>query len=164
MYLGIMFFPFFITVIAHAIVETGRFPWSWPWFFASLLLVVERVWTVRAGGPRALILAILVLPEIVYDMIQHYVFLRAGVDELVRSDEHWDHAEAQNSRGRRWWPVLLIPTAIMLACLAAVLCIQLGIQWVVIGVIVASGIAHACLRATPLDPLVLVYGSYQLAH
>ena len=164
MYLGIMFFPFFVTVIVHAVIETGRFPWSWPWFFASLLLIVERVWTVRAGGLRALILAILVLPEIVYDMFQHYVLLRAGVDELVRSDEHWDHAEAQDGgREKRWWPWLFIPAATMLACLAAVLCIWLEVQWIVIGVIVASGIAHACLRATPLDPLVLVYGSYQLA-
>ena len=161
MYLSVLFAPFFVAVIVHAVIETGRFPWSWPWFFASLLLIVERVWTVRAGGLRALILAILVLPEIVYDIFQHYVFLRAAADELMRSDEHWDHAEA-HGRAKCWWPWLFIPAATMLACLAAVLCILLGIQWVVIGVIVASGIAHACLRATPLDPLVLVYGSYQL--
>ncbi|MCW1957522.1 MAG: glycosyltransferase family 2 protein, partial [Mycobacterium sp.] len=78
-HVGILFFPFFVTVVALAILETGRFPWSWPWFYFSSVVVVERLWTVREGGGQALLLASLILPEVLYDPFLHVVFVRALV-------------------------------------------------------------------------------------
>lgn len=162
MYIGVLFAPFFITAATHAIYTVGRLPWSWLWFFLGLIVIVERIWTVRGGGVKSLTLAVFVVPEVLYDIFQHYVFLRAAFDGLTGSREHWDHIEADGSeRTKIVAPQLFIACAVALTCLSAMLCIQLGIQWVVIGVVVASGIAHSALRATSLDPLVLIHGSYR---
>lgn len=166
-HVGILFFPFFITVVVLATFETGRFPWSWPWFFFSSIVVIERVWTVREGGPRALLLAALILPEILYDLFLHTVFVRALADSVMRSDGHWDHAEARRARTadlvRRALRIagqIAIPIAFVgFAVGAGVLATLAGIQWWVTGIIVGSGIAHSALRASGLDPLRSIHGS-----
>lgn len=166
-HVGIFFFPFFIAVVALATVETGRFPWSWPWFFISSIVVVERLWTVRRGGRDAVALAALIVPEILYDLFLHVVFVRALVDAITSSGGHWDHAEARRSpiggtvrRMLRMGGQVAIPVAFTgLAVAAAFLCTAAGIEWVVVGVIVGGGIAHSALRATSLDPLGHLLGS-----
>lgn len=168
-HIGIVFFPFFLAVVALAVVETGHFPWSWPWFFISSVVVVERVWTVRRGGLRAVGLAALIIPEIVYDLFLHVVFVRALVDSLTESGGHWDHAEASRAsasgplqRALRMAGRIAVPLAfVAFAILAAAVCTAAGVQWVVVGVIVGAGIAHSALRTTPLDPLGFILGSLE---
>lgn len=170
-HIGIMFFPFFLTVVILATLETGHFPWSWPWFFISSIVVVERVWTVRKGGPGAIVLAALILPEIFYDLFLHVVFVHALVNSLIGSGGHWDHAEAHRARSaslvRRALRVLgqiTIPVVFVgISCGAAALATLAGIQWWIVGVIVGGGIAHSALRATSLDPLRSIYGSSENA-
>ena len=166
-HVGILFFPFFVTVVVLAAVTTGHFPWSWPWFFLSSIVVAERVWTVREGGPDALLLAALILPEICYDLFLHVVFVRALVDSVMRSDGHWDHAEARRARASevvrrilRFAGQIIIAVAFVgFAVGAGVLATVAGVQWWVTGVIVGSGIAHSALRASGLDPLRSIQGS-----
>ena len=164
---GICFFPFFFAVLAIATVQTGSFPWSWPWFIVSSIVVVERLMTVRDGGVRAVGLAALIVPEIVYDLFLHIVFVRALVDSLTGAGGHWDHAEATGrpfagTLARIWRAVgqIAIPVVFILAAVAAALLATLAsIQWIVVGVIVGGGIAHAALRASSLDPLGFIHGS-----
>ena len=166
-HVGILFFPFFVTVVVLATVQTGRFPWSWPWFFLSSIVVAERVWTVREGGPNALLLAALILPEVCYDLFLHVVFVRALVDSVMRSDGHWDHAEARGARASevvrrilRFAGQIIIPVAFVgFAVGDGVLATVAGVQWWVTGIIVGSGIAHSALRASGLDPLRSIQGS-----
>lgn len=166
-HVGILFFPFFVTVVTLAIFQTGRFPWSWPWFFFSSIVLLERLWTVREGGPDAVLLAALILPEICYDLFLHVVFVRALVDSLMRSGGHWDHAEAHGARAAdalrrilRFAGQIAIPVAFVgFAVGAAVLATLADIQWWVTGIIVGSGIAHSALRASGLDPLRSIKGS-----
>lgn len=166
-HVGIFFFPFFVAVVAIATVENGRFPWSWPWFFVSSIVVVERVWTVRRGGRHAVLLAATIVPEILYDLFLHVVFIRALVDSLTRAGGHWDHAEASGNRlagalarALRATGQVLIPVAFVIAAvMIAVLASAVGIEWIIVGVIVGGGIAHAALRATTLDPLGVFLGS-----
>lgn len=169
-HVGIFFFPFFFAVLAIAVHQTGQFPWSWPWFFFSSIVVVERVWTVRRGGWRAILLAALIVPEILYDLFLHIVFVRALVDSITRSGGNWDHAEASRHRppGRvkrvmRAVAQVAIPIGFVVAAVAAAFVTSLaGIQWIVVGVIVGGGIAHAALRATFLDPMAFWYGSSEI--
>lgn len=166
-HVGIFFFPFFFTVVVLAIMQTGNFPWSWPWFFLSSVVAVERVWTVRRGGRSAVALAALIVPEILYDLFLHIVFMRALVDSITGSRGHWDHAEASRAAvpgalrralrlaGRIAIPVLFVALAVALA----MACTAAGVQWIVVGVVVGAGIAHAALRASSLDPLGALLGS-----
>lgn len=166
-HIGIAFLPFYVAVLAITIHQTGKFPWLWLWFFISLILVVERVWTVRAGGRGAIGLAALVLPEILYDMFIHVVFIRAMLDTITAARAHWDHREAlehqSSSAFRRLWRVLVqavLPIlTVVVTSVLALLCVQAGIQWIVVGIVVGAGIAHSALRTTMLDPLVGVFGS-----
>lgn len=170
-HVGILFFPFFLTVVTLATLETGTVPWSWPWFFVSSIVIVERVWTVRKGGFRAVLLAALILPEVLYDLFLHVVFVRALMDSIMGSGGHWDHAEAHRARYasamRRMLRLIgqiAIPiTFVGFAVTAAVLATLLGIQWWIVGIIVASGIAHSALRATSLDPMRLIHGNSENA-
>lgn len=166
-HVGILFFPFFVTVVVLATAQTGHSPWSWPWFFLSTIVVAERVWTVREGGPGALLTAALILPEVCYDLFLHIVFIRALVNSVMRSNGHWDHAEARGARASevvhrilRFAGQIAIPVAFVgCAVGAAVLATIAGIQWWVTGIIVGSGIAHSALRASGLDPLRSIQGS-----
>lgn len=170
-HIGILFFPFFVTVVTLAVLETGDFPWSWPWFFVSSVVVIERVWTVRKGGRRAVLLAALVVPEILYDMFLHVVYVRALVDSILKSGGHWDHAEAHRARsgaavrralrvaGQVAIPVIFVGFAVLAATLATLA----GIQWWITGVIVGMGILHSGLRAVSLDPLRPILGSAEIS-
>jgi glycosyltransferase involved in cell wall biosynthesis len=165
-HIGIVFVPFFITVLLIACVQTASFPWSWPWLFLSLIVLVERAWTVRRGGPRAVTLAALVLPELLYDLFIHAVFVRALVDAIGDARAHWDHQEARQAKVpgvitqmlrivfHVFIPVVVVGIAIVLAVLADLA----GVQWIVVGAIVGAGIAHSALRTTRLDPMGLVFG------
>lgn len=169
-YVGILFFPFFVTVVVMARLETGRYPWSWPWFFLSSIVAVERVWTVRHGGRRGLELAALVLPEILYDLFLHVVYIRALVDSILGSGGHWDHAEAHRARaadllrralrvaGQIAIPVIFVGFAVGAAMVASLA----GVQWWITGVIVGTGIYHSALRAASLDPLRPIQGSNEI--
>lgn len=166
-YLGILFLPYFVAVVVIAILQTERFPWSWPWFFISSILVIERVWTVRRGGRRAVILSALILPEITYDVFLHFVFTIALADAVTGTRASWDHREAVQqevagliTQAVRTIVQIAVPICgLVLAAFLALLTTQLGVQWVVVGVIVGSGIAHSALRATRFDPMGRVFGS-----
>lgn len=166
-HIGILFLPFFLTVLFVATVQTGQFPWSWPWFFVSFILVVERVWTVRRGGRRGVVLAALIVPEILYDIFIHLVFVHALGDAVTGARANWDHREALQhqlpgavARTVRTAVHLAIPIAgALIAASLALLASRIGIQWVIVGTIVGAGIAHSALRATQLDPMGRVFGS-----
>jgi biofilm PGA synthesis N-glycosyltransferase PgaC len=169
-HIGILFFPFFVTVVVLALLETGEFPWSWPWFFVSSIVAIERVWTVRKGGHRAVLLAMLIVPEILYDLFLHVVYVRALVDSIMRSGGHWDHAEANRSRiaspvrrALRFAGQIAIPLVFVgFAVGAAALATLAGVQWWITGVIVGAGIFHSALRAVSLDPLRPILGSSEI--
>lgn len=166
-HLWILFLPFFVTVVAIHTAVSGRFPWSWPWFLVSLLVVAERIWTVRAGGRRAMLLSALVIPDVLYDMFIHVVFMRALIESLANAGARWDHAEARQAAvpgavirilrvaGQVAIPVQFVGAAV----LAALIVSLLGVQWAVVSILVGAGIAHSVLRSTYVDPLGAILGS-----
>lgn len=166
-HLGILFTPFFVAVLVIVTLDEGRFPWSWPWFALSAIVPFERVWTVRRGGRASVGTAAAVLPEVVYDLFLHVVFIRALIESLTGADAHWDHAQASQAPARGMAPriarvggQIVIPVVFIgMAVLAAAVATQAGVHWVVVGVMVGAGIAHSALRATMLDPVGLILGS-----
>ena len=160
MYVGVLFPVFFATSITLAIFD-GGLPWSWWWTALCSLVIVERVWTVRPAGWRGVALAAAIVPEVLYDFFQHFVFIRAAADEITSAAENWDKTEADGKSHilqgiiRETWTGSAIVLTAALAWGAAIL----DIQWYVMAVIVLAGVVHSIIRGIQWDPLGEVYGS-----
>ncbi len=92
MYLGILAVSLFLLSSAlFAAIGLLQFPTGW-WLGLTGLFVVERMWTVRRCGWRAVVLAAPVVIEFGYDLFQQAVYLRAAIDMLFRRTTDWHHA------------------------------------------------------------------------
>jgi cellulose synthase/poly-beta-1,6-N-acetylglucosamine synthase-like glycosyltransferase len=59
------------------------------WLSISALFVAERVLTVRRAGWREIVTASLIFPELVYDALQHAVWLWCVTGALLRTRTDW---------------------------------------------------------------------------
>jgi poly-beta-1,6-N-acetyl-D-glucosamine synthase len=86
-----------VAIIGAGLVEHVGI--SIPWTIGITgIAFVERTWTVRRAGWRGLVLAMLVLPELVYDLFRAWVFFNALRADLLRRDIAWGHlAEAKET-------------------------------------------------------------------
>lgn len=70
------------------------------WSAAILsITIAERLWTVRRGGPKAVLLALAVLPEMGYDMFRLLYFFRSLYDAARRRQTSWNHVVRNVSNG-----------------------------------------------------------------
>ena len=77
-----------MTVTLLAFDEWVWFPF---WLVVGSLFVFERVVTVWREGWAARFLALLVLPELLYDLFLQSVFVRSLLDILLRRRAGWGH-------------------------------------------------------------------------
>jgi len=69
--------------------------WVWYtfWLGAGLIFCLERVWTVRKGGSRAILLALWVFPEICFDIFLQAVFFKVLLDTALMRQSSWGHVK-----------------------------------------------------------------------
>ncbi|MDX6436796.1 MAG: hypothetical protein QOK34_1630 [Gaiellaceae bacterium] len=166
-YAGVAFVPFFLTTLTYTWMSTGSVHWSWFWIFVTSFVLFERTWSVKRGGWRSVLLAGLVLPEAVYDLFLHCVYVRALTEVAMHTRGTWDQTEAAKEVGTRSWrhhQTRLTPIVYAGALLAAVVgltlaCAAIGIAWPVISGLVLAGAAFAALRLSGLDPFGLHLGT-----
>lgn len=81
----------FALYLAYATVTTVTYGYHTNilWLSISGLFVVERVVTVRRSGWREIITAALILPELIYDALQHAVWLWCVAGALLRTRTEW---------------------------------------------------------------------------
>jgi cellulose synthase/poly-beta-1,6-N-acetylglucosamine synthase-like glycosyltransferase len=72
-------------VSAPGIIAEYGIHFSWLWTGISVLFVIERVVTVRRAGWKAMLLAFLMLPELIYDLFQHAVWMASVAAMAVRT-------------------------------------------------------------------------------
>lgn len=65
--------------------------WNWWWSAPTLVLVVERTWSVWTMGWKARLLAVTFVPEQVFTMLLTYIFARSFID-FVRGRKGMWHA------------------------------------------------------------------------
>lgn len=65
---------------------TGLSPF---WTAIGLIFVIEKVVSVRRAGPRAVLTALLMVPEMLYDLFQHAVYFASLWGLVRRSEEKW---------------------------------------------------------------------------
>ncbi|PWI16760.1 glycosyl transferase [Streptomyces sp. Act143] len=68
--------------------------YGWPgfspfWTAIGLIFVVEKTVSVRRAGRRAVLVAALMVPEMLYDLFQHAVYFASLWGMLRRSEEKW---------------------------------------------------------------------------
>ena len=171
MYAAVAFVPFFLTTMFYVWVTRGSFPWLWFWVFVTAFVAFERVWSVKRGGWRSLVLAGLLLPEVIYDLFLDCVYVKALTDTATRIPETWDYTKRAEFVGARSWrhrwnriagavyagALLAVVVGLALACSA------IGVAWFVIGAFVLAGAGLAALRLSGLDEFGLFLGSGELA-
>lgn len=60
------------------------------WTMIMLIFVAERTLTVRKAGTRAVVVAALLIPELIYDGFRQTIFVRSLVDLVLRKKERWE--------------------------------------------------------------------------
>jgi hypothetical protein len=68
--------------------------YGWPglspvWTAIGSVFVVEKVVSVRRAGPAAVVVALLMVPEMLYDLFQHAVYFASLWGLARRSEERW---------------------------------------------------------------------------
>jgi biofilm PGA synthesis N-glycosyltransferase PgaC len=92
-------FGLFVAVTAIDLA-LGILRWSPWWSAVSLLFLVERLVTVwRVGTRRGRLLALLMIPEVAYDLFLQATFVRAASHALRGVPAHWSHAPTTSVSG-----------------------------------------------------------------
>ncbi|MEV0638195.1 glycosyltransferase family 2 protein [Streptomyces sp. NPDC050619] len=82
----------FLVYLTFMITYTTLYGWpgfSPFWTAIGLLFMVEKTVSVRRAGPRAVLVAALMLPEMLYDLFQHAIYFSSLWGLLRRTEEKW---------------------------------------------------------------------------
>jgi len=156
-YGAVAFVPFFLTTLSYAWVSRGAISWSWFWVYVTAFVAFERVWSVKRGGWRSLLVAGLLVPEIVYDLFLHVVYITVLTD-IARGDRRtWDYRKENQQIARGWWKRKRSAGIVYAGLLLAIVegldaaCIAMGVAWLLIGIVVLGGAVFAAIRLVGLD-------------
>lgn len=86
---GALSFLVYLTFMATYTTMYGWPGYSPFWTTIGLIFMVEKTVSVRRAGPRAVLVAALMIPEMLYDLFQHAVFFSSLWGLLRRSEEKW---------------------------------------------------------------------------
>ncbi|MEV6012623.1 glycosyltransferase family 2 protein [Streptomyces sp. NPDC051976] len=86
---GALSFAVYLAFMALTLTTYG-----WPglspfWTAIGLIFLAEKVVSVRRAGPRAVVVAVLMVPEMLYDLFQHAVYFVSLWGLFRRSEEKW---------------------------------------------------------------------------
>jgi hypothetical protein len=82
----------FLVYLTYMVTCTTLYGWpgfSPFWTVIGLVFVFEKTVSVRRAGPRAVLVAALMVPEMLYDLFQHAVYFTWLWGLLRRSEEGW---------------------------------------------------------------------------
>lgn len=86
-------------LILMTLLALSPTPWVWVpfWLVVGAVFAVERTVTVWPQGWRARLLAVLLIPELLYDMYLNVVFVVGVVRLTARRQAHWGHVTPENA-------------------------------------------------------------------
>ncbi|MHA7619282.1 glycosyltransferase family 2 protein [Cellulosimicrobium cellulans] len=88
-----------LLVLTALTVVAGTFRVVPAWLAVGGVLVLERLVTVWRNGPRGRLLAVLVLPELLYDLFLQVAFVRACFLAATSRDAGWNHVAHTGTSG-----------------------------------------------------------------
>ena len=89
-YVAIMFLPLYVTTLTLQIIYGGNhglFPVFW--VAVAVLYLLEQTWSVRKGGGRAILVSLVLIPEILYSIFLDVVFLMSLFGMILSQHESW---------------------------------------------------------------------------
>ncbi|MGY1669259.1 glycosyltransferase [Geodermatophilus sp. SYSU D00710] len=92
--LGVLAFQAYLLLTVLVLARDGGLTLDPFWGAVGLVFLAERLVTVRRGGPRAVLLALPLVVELVYDLFIQAVFVRSLVDVVRRREATWHHVAA----------------------------------------------------------------------
>ncbi|MGY1693779.1 glycosyltransferase [Geodermatophilus sp. SYSU D00814] len=92
--LGVLAFQAYLLLTVLVLSRDGGLTLDPFWGSVGLVFLAERLVTVRRGGWRALLLALPLLVELVYDLFIQAVFVRSLLDVVRRREATWHHVAA----------------------------------------------------------------------
>ena len=88
---GVIAIVGYLLLIAVMVLALDEWVWFPFWVAVGWLFVLERVVTVWRGGWRARLLALTLVPELVYSLVLNAVFVKGILDIAVRRQASWKH-------------------------------------------------------------------------
>jgi poly-beta-1,6-N-acetyl-D-glucosamine synthase len=76
-------------LLLATIVLTGSITFEPLWLLPTLVIIAERVWTVRHQGGRGMLVAALFLPELAYDWLRQAVWVHAALNAVSGAEQKW---------------------------------------------------------------------------
>ncbi|MFE0646616.1 glycosyltransferase [Streptomyces sp. NPDC058877] len=86
---GALALSLFLTFTVLTLATRGWQGFSPFWTAITFLFVLERTLTVRRAGRRAVLLALPLVPELLYDAFRQLVFVKSLIDLALRRQERW---------------------------------------------------------------------------
>ena len=83
----------FLIMFLITIVSLDQWVWFPFWILIGSIFVAERVITVWRGGWKARALALIILPELLYDVFLQVVFVRCLIDITLARRARWGHVQ-----------------------------------------------------------------------
>lgn len=81
----------YFLLIVLQVVSADVWIWYPFWLIMALVFIAEKVWTVRKGGWKAMLLASTLIPELLYDTYLDIIFVKGVIDMVFRKEAKWGH-------------------------------------------------------------------------
>ncbi|GAB3753162.1 glycosyltransferase family 2 protein [Zhihengliuella somnathii] len=90
---------YFVLIIIMMLALT-EWIWFTFWVTVGIIFMLERVITVWSGGWKARLLAVFVIPELLYDLYCNIIFVKGVLDMTFAKEATWSHHEQESPRNR----------------------------------------------------------------
>jgi cellulose synthase/poly-beta-1,6-N-acetylglucosamine synthase-like glycosyltransferase len=81
----------YFLLIFLQVVSADQWIWYPFWLVMAVIFIAEKVWTVRKGGWKAMLLAATLVPELLYDTYLDVIFVKGVIDMVFRREAKWGH-------------------------------------------------------------------------
>lgn len=88
---GVIALSAYLALIALTVVSLDAWIWFPFWLGLGLLFTVERLVTVWRGGWKARLLAMMLIPELLFDMFLNLVYVKGIIDISLGRQASWKH-------------------------------------------------------------------------
>ena len=95
-YIGVVFVPFYVvTLVTALIMGTGVDAFVPLWVLVAFTYVIEQTWSVRRGGWPAVLMSIVILPELFMNLFLNTVYVFSFCGALFGTNEKWGRSSDQ---------------------------------------------------------------------
>lgn len=81
----------YFLLIFLQVVSADIWVWYPFWLIMALVFIAEKVWTVRKGGWKGMLLASFLIPELLYDTYLDIIFVKGVFDMIFHKKANWGH-------------------------------------------------------------------------